>query len=106
MEGLAYGGIFLKTKFSVFKLSPRVDAYLLIILIILFSSLPLLPIIAIGISNKSLEYYISWTTGGILYPTLYLFQKLNTIEMGFANDKFIQFPTGQVLLWHKSCGTI
>ena len=27
---------------------------------------------------------------------MYLFQELNIMELGFAKDKFIQFPTGQV----------
>ena len=37
---------------------------------------------------------------------MYLFQELNIMELGFAKDKFIQFPTGQVPVGHESCGTV
>ena len=37
---------------------------------------------------------------------MYLFQGLNIMELGFAKDKFIQFPTGQVPVGHESCGTV
>ena len=37
---------------------------------------------------------------------MHLFQELNIMELGFAKDKFIQFPTGQVPVGHESCGTV
>ena len=40
------------------------------------------------------------------WKEMYLFQELNIMELGFAKDKFIQFPTGRVPVGHESCGTV